>query len=433
MSFLKNYRDFVSNTESPDTYHLWCAMVALSSLVSRKVSVPLGHYNIFANIYVVLVGPPAARKSSAMKNTKAILRHFKIQMCAEATTKEALIREMAEAQKVYTDPKTNRSVQYAPMTVCVTELSQFLAASKENMIDFLTTVWDQDFYNYKTKNKGPNGETNVDEIYGPFLTLLACTTPTWISMYLKADVISGGFSRRAIFVYEDGPDKLIPFPEVTEFARKAWTELVEKATRIKELRGEFEWTPEAHTWYDQWYRNRKREGQQAILGYHESKHDILLKLAMLFAVSERQELILRVEDLEGALALLEVTEVNMERVFTGVGRNELAMAVNTFKEIMRRNDGEISEKALRGETLAMVQEREYLEVINHLRTTEQWVAAEGTDKAGQVRTYYLTTEKARERKLGLKTTAEQLGLPPHGALSSPKTPVEPEAPSTPVA
>lgn len=401
MSFLYNYRQFVKGNEAPENFHMWSAMIVLSSLVSRKVWVPQGYYDIYPNLYVVLVGPPASRKSTAMSIAKQILREVKgVPFSAESTTKEALIREMADNQKVFTDPGTNRAVQYAPMTICVTELSQFLSSSKENMVDFLTTVWDQNYYDYKTKNKGPNGERNEDQIFGPFLNLLACTTPSWISMYLKSDVISGGFSRRAIFVYEERSDKRITFPEITDEAKASWAECLRLAHKIKDLKGVFKWTPDAMAFYDNWYQNLKIPEGHAVVGYHDSKHSLLLKISMLFAVSERQELLMTVKDLQAGLDLLEVTEINLEKVFRGVGRNELAMAISVFQETINRSQGFISDKALRLETITLVNEAEFMQIIDHLRKTEQWFAAEGKDKNGESRVYYMTPQVAKEKKVG---------------------------------
>lgn len=403
-SFLQSYKTYSEGNESHPNFHMWCAMIALSSIASRRVWVPQGYYNVYANLYIVLVGPPASRKTTAMSICKKLLRELKnIPFSAEATTKEALIREMADNQRAFQNPKTGHPIQYAPITVCVTELSQFLAASKENMVDFLTTVWDQDFYDYKTKNKGPNGERNSDEIFGPYLNLLGCTTPSWISSYLKQDVISGGFSRRAIFVYQDTRDRRITFPEITPTMSGAWENVKRISKRIQELKGEFEWHPAAHSFYDNWYQKHTIKQDPALVGYYDSKQILVIKIAMLFALSERQELVLKREDIENALDLLEITETNMLRVFEGVGRNELAMVQAVFHETILRNNGMISYTRLRRETFALCGEQEFSEVIKFLCETGQWrTAVKGTES------FYLTVEESERRR-----TEGQITVKPH--------------------
>lgn len=361
---------------------------------------PQGYYNVYANLYIVLVGPPAARKSTAMSICKRLLRELKtIPFSAEATTKEALIREMADNQRTFDHPISGHKIPYAPITVCVTELSQFLSASKENMVDFLTTVWDQDFYDYKTKNKGPNGERNTDEIFGPYLNLLGCTTPSWISTYLKQDVISGGFSRRALFVYEDTRDRRITFPQITTAMAAEWENVKRISARISELRGEFKWAPDAIEYYDHWYQTHKIKQDPSLVGYYDSKQILVIKIAMLFALSERQEIILRQDDIECALELLEITERNMLRVFEGVGRNELAMTQSVFNEIILRNREAVSDKQLRRDTFSLVNQQEYDEVISYLVKTEQWCLA----KAGDAVWYVTVRESERRKAAGLPT------------------------------
>lgn len=398
-SFLQSYKTYSEGNESHPNFHMWCAMVALSSACSRRVWVPQGYYNVYANLYIVLVGPPASRKTTAMSICKKLLRELKnVPFSAEATTKEALIREMADNQRSFQNPGTGHPIQYAPITVCVTELSQFLAASKENMVDFLTTVWDQDFYDYKTKNKGANGERNSDEIFGPYLNLLGCTTPSWISSYLKQDVISGGFSRRAIFVYQDTRDRRITFPEITPTMAAAWTNVQRIAKRIQDLKGEFKWHPDAEAFYHKWYQTHEIKQVPSLLGYYDSKQILVIKIAMLFALSERQELLLTVDDIENALDLLELTEKNMARVFEGVGRNELAMTQGVFQEIIVRAGGRVSDVALRRDTFSLVNQQEYEEVVAYLYKTLQWQQASAGGKTFHVTASYAAQLKQQAAK-----------------------------------
>ncbi len=394
-SFLQSYKTYSEGNESHPNFHMWCALVALSSACSRRVWVPQGYYNVYANLYVVLVGPPASRKTTAMSICKKLLRELKnVPFSAEATTKEALIRQMADNQDTFTNPSTGHKIQYAPITVCVTELSQFLAASKENMVDFLTTVWDQDFYDYKTKNK-PEGGRNVDEIFGPYLNLLGCTTPSWISNYLKQDVISGGFSRRAVFVYQDTRDRRITFPAITQQMADAWANVQRISKRIQTLKGEFKWHGAAVDFYDHWYQTHTIKNDPSLLGYYDSKQILVIKIAMLFALSERQELVLRQDDIQAAMDVLELTEVNMTKVFQGVGRNELAMTIAVFQETIARYGGRVSDKALRKDTYSLVNEQEFAEVTNHLVKTEAWARATVKDEP-----WFVTAGLSARLKLG---------------------------------
>lgn len=346
MSFLRDYRTFTSGSEAHPTYHTFSALVALSSIISRRVWIEQGYFKVYPNLYVVLVGPPGNRKTSAMSIAKNLIRELKdVPFSAECVTKEKLILDMAEQEKVIDKLPDIYSAQrvFTPMTIMVTELSEFLGAGSIGMINFLTTIYDQDVYEHRTKNRGEV------LITGPFLNLLACTTPDWITTYLRADVISGGFSRRAIFVLETGKSGRIPFPEVSTEAKSAWESVLAYSRRLQKVHGPFVWHPKAKAFYIDWYQNLKMPTEETVVGYYETKHMQLLKISMLIALSESTELVLNTEHLEFGLALLKLAEENLGRVFDGIGRNELNAAASKTLELLTKL--EPSDLTLDGKTL----------------------------------------------------------------------------------
>jgi hypothetical protein len=334
MSFLSAYRDYSSGNEAHPTYHIFSGLIALSSIVGRRVWVDMGSFNYTPNLYVVLVGPSGNRKTTAMTPAKNIIRALGLPFSAECVTKEKLVLDVAASECVIKDmPKEyDKFKVFSPMTCVVTELSEFLGAGGLGMINFLTTIYDQDYYDIRTKNKGDS------VINGPYLCLLACTTPDWITIYLKQDVISGGFSRRAIFVYESTKGSPIPIPVLTPTMERGWQELMAHAKKIKEtVRGPMIWSPDAKAFYENWYcQNFNRPAPHPMLvGYFESKHAQLLKIATLISLSEKLDRVITVDNLQFALDLLGLAEVNMGKVFAGLGRNELNPVANKVIEVLR--------------------------------------------------------------------------------------------------
>tara|TARA_R110000868_G_scaffold136214_2_gene349069 strand:- start:307 stop:1524 length:1218 start_codon:yes stop_codon:yes gene_type:complete len=376
MSFLSDYREFSKGSEAHPTYHTFSALVALSSIISRRVWVEMGYFKVYPNLYVVLVGPPGNRKTSAMSIAKSLIRELKdVPFSAECVTKEKLILDMAEQERAISNiaPAYEAQKVYTPMTIMVTELSEFLGMGSIGMINFLTTIYDQDVYEHRTKNRGEV------LITGPFLNLLACTTPDWITTYLRADVISGGFSRRAIFVLETGKAGRIPFPEVTPEARAAWERVVAYSRRLQTLHGPFVWHPEAKAFYTDWYNNHKMPTEETVVGYYETKHMQLLKISMLIALSESPELILRKSHLEFGFALLRLAEENLNRVFEGIGRNELNGAASKVMDLLTRLEPReltiggttlsvpwMFEKQLHAAMFRVVDQMEMSRVLQHL-------------------------------------------------------------------
>lgn len=390
MSFLREYETFTDGNEAPRLYHLWCSLVALSSLVSRKVWVEMGYFRVYANMYVVLDGPPGARKTTAMSQCKSLLRAVEdVPLSAECQTKESLVKELAGYKRYFALGQNQSPVEYAPITICVTELSQFIGAASAHMIDFLTTIYDETRYANKTKNKGS------EDIVGPYVVLLGCTTPAWITARLRDDVISGGFSRRAVFVYWSGERAKIPRPIVTDAQRVAWDRVVEEAKRIQGLKGVFTWEPDAALWYDDWYINKhKIPKDPTIAGYFESKHIQLVKIAMLVSASEGNSMTLSKVHLELALDILETNEVNMPQVFAGIGRNELNAIASQIMQLLQGEGTMVSEKEIYKTMHREADSSELFKVLTHLVATEQLIKLPRHE--GGLTKYFFTTKENYE-------------------------------------
>lgn len=399
MSFLSDYREYASGSEAHPTYHTFSALVALSSVISRRTWIDMGFFNVYPNLYVILVGPAGNRKTSAMSVAKGLLRELKgkVPFSAECVTKEKLVLDIRDNERIIEKFSVEVSEEvikkqriYTPMTVMVTELSEFLGAGGVGMINFLTTIYDQDFYDHRTKNKGDV------LITGPFLNLLACTTPDWITAYLRTDVISGGFSRRAIFVLETGKSGRIPFPEVTPTMRAAWDKCVAYANSLSRVAGPFKWDPSAREFFSDWYKKLSIPTDPMIVGYYETKHMQLLKVSMLLALSESPDLVLRIPHLQSGLALLQLAEDNLLRVFSGIGRNVLnaasqkvmdqmhMLAVTNVKHPLTQQPVSVKvlpEKQLRASLWREVNGQEMDAVLTHLIDAdklERWTVTGGS-------------------------------------------------------
>ena len=362
MSFLSDYRIYSSGNESPPTYHLFSSLVALASVISRRVWIDMGYFVIYPNLYVILVGPPGNKKSTAIGLARGLLHRLKtVPFSGECTSKEKLVLDMVAGERLLENnpPFADTQRVYSPLTIMVSELSEFLQISTDNMIGFITDVFDINFpYEHKTKNKGSV------VINGPYLCILAGTTPSWMTTYLRSDIITGGFTRRCIFIYEQDRPKRIAFPKdnISQEHINAWQRVFLASERISKLKGEFQWTPEAREFYRHWYENLKVPSDANTVGYYETKHIQLLKLAMLYAISETEALTIRIDDLRAGLDFLSLVEANLARVFEGMGSNQLNAASARLLDTLRSTP--VAEFTLNGKTLkAHIYPRKKLEVV----------------------------------------------------------------------
>lgn len=343
--FLQNYLKYAEGYETPQIYDLWSALSTIASVVNRKVWVDQGYFRVYPHMYVVLVGPPGGRKTSAMEISQLMLEDIgDVMFAGTAMTKEALTRKlMQEGTKTF--PLADGSLkEYTPMTLCLTELSHFLGINSAHMIDLLTTIYDKENYKSETKHQGN------DIIPGPGLNILACTTPSNITRYLKEDIISGGFSSRTNFVLSDEDGEPIPRPKLTLDAVAAREACLTWAKELQTVSGEFAMTEEGGAWYDEWYielwNSLKHTPETVIKGYYRRKHLHLLKLSMMYALSSSKELVLTPTHFQLALATLSKSERNLERVYEGVGRNELSAIQAKAMDYIYAAKGAIVEKEM---------------------------------------------------------------------------------------
>lgn len=395
MSFLKDYAICSQNNEAPPTYHLYASLVALASIVSGKVWLDLGLFSIRPNLYVILTGPPGVKKTTAMAITKRLLRELGggVPLSAEAETKEALTLAMAAKSRVCqltpgVVPKNfgpldeDRSkFLFSPMTVCVTEFSQFVGTSSaSHMLDFLTTIYDEESYTNSTKGKG------TDKIPMPYLNLLGCTVPDWITARLKEDVITGGFSRRAIFVYETSTGLRIPIPTVSAEMESAWTRLVDTSRKLLAIKGPYQWGENAKDFYCDWYTNLKKPDDPLLEGWYNSIHIQMLKISMLISASEwdfQSQHTIEIPHMQMSMELLTIIESNIPKVFKGVGRNELFGISNKIVELLDRSpDKQLPERFVKKELFREANIDEISKIILHLLAIRTIIRVSGTLRPG---------------------------------------------------
>lgn len=315
-NWLNAYMEYTKECESPDNFHIWCALSDLAAVVRRNVVLDQGNYVLFPNLYVALVGPPArTAKSTAIRMGRQLITQVPgIVIGPDACSREQLIRAMS----------TSKLDNKCCMTIHSTEFSSIIDTSGILMIQFLTDIYDCDYNNprgwrYETKTQGK------DEIINPFLNMLVGTTPSYIAESMPDSIIGHGFTSRTIFVHEDkerfeNPRPKAPDPALVEA-------LVRDLTRIANMHGVFQWDKSGQDAYDAFYHDlyRKIPEDHRLEGYHFRKKIHVLKTAMLLSMAERDELLLDKVMIETAAKLLDAIEPQMARTFSAVGKYDKAI------------------------------------------------------------------------------------------------------------
>lgn len=344
-NWIRAYLDYTSESESPESYHLWAGISAIASAVRRNVWLDQGLYVLFPNLYIAFIGPPArTAKSTALYMQKGIINNIPgVKMGPAACSREQLIRAMAES----------KFDNQCALTIHSSEFSDLIDTSGILMIQFLTTIYDGNYvdaagWKYETKHQGK------DNIINPFLNMIIGTTPSYFAESMPESIVGHGFTSRTIIVYEEKERHQNPRPRANDSAlAKA---LVDDLRHISRIRGEFRWggkvlrkdsdgndVTEAMETYDRYYRTLYDNvpTDHRIEGFHWRKKTHVLKVAMLLALAERDDLIIQSRDIEVAAQFLRDLEPSMARAFSAVGRNEFASVIERIGNQVRLA-GEIS-------------------------------------------------------------------------------------------
>lgn len=326
-NFLHAYEVYSSGNEAPEIYHRWTALSCLACFVSRRVWVPQGFLTVYPNLYIVFVGKPGNGKSTAMGIGRKLVRSLDkfCPIVPPSITREALTQDMGDKESKYYKQFSyqGKSVDYVPALIFANEMVTFLGqANPMGMIEFLTDIWDEDMFEVKTKNKG------CDVIPHPFVNLLGCMTPETTGNLLKEQIISGGFERRAVFVHATRSTLSFPRPIITPEQVLARDWLVKWASQLCMLVGQMNWTKGAEEVFDHWYVKNKDYYTHHVNGwmegYYTSKDVLVIKLAMLYSLSESVNMTLEPRHINQALNILSEAELGMKKVFAGTGSNEQA-------------------------------------------------------------------------------------------------------------
>lgn len=406
-------QDFVyynSGNESPPIFHQWAALALLGAVLGRKASFAFSPYfKIHGNLYVVLVGTAGSGKSTAKSNVKEIfIEEFPDLMISDSIqSREDIIKKMGsdECECTILDPNNpGKFIEYRPFFAIVNEFASFLSVDKQKMVEFLVDIFDENHF-----STGFKGDPNTKQKYkNPYFSILACATPNWIMTNLKLDLFEGGLGRRLIIVYAE-KKKCIAKPKLPPGAEEAQERVLNHLRKVRSFTGEFTMTQEADDWWVKWYEDPKRKTKDnpIMAQFHETKHVMVLKVAMLLALNELPlNAVIDKEHLEVALAMISELEPEVVRLTGGIGRNELAGISAKMLDTILVNGECIGEKRLKANYFRDLQTPEYVQCLNHLVDTGQVYRMQLIAEGDTTQREYVMTPKYHARlqeKFGSKT------------------------------
>ena len=324
-NWIDGFLKYTDNSEPPYLFRKWTAISCIATALQRKVRVDWGaSLTFFPNLYVVLVGPSATGKGTAMNPGLSLISEItNIRLSAQATSLQALIRHLKDTNLTDIDMKTGDQIFHSSLTIFSKEFTVFLGYHNRELMAALCDWYDCDRkWVYETISR------KKEEITGVWVNLLAGTTPDLIQSSLPIESIGGGLTSRIIFVFEEKQGKLVTIPTETNAERELYNFLLSDLEKISLLSGQFQWTEGFINLWDEWCRNAYINPpfhSNKFDGYLGRRRVHLMKLSMIYSAAHGEHnLVLTKDDLTAAIEMLEEVENKMGMTFKGVGQSDLA-------------------------------------------------------------------------------------------------------------
>lgn len=348
---------------------MWSGLSAISATLKRNVKLYYKGFEIFPNMYVVLVGPPGIGKGLSISPvvdlaTKANVVNY----LSDRITAEKILERLAngfQRASISTSPTGVTSLMSTEHTATIVsrELPVFLSSS-EWMPSLLCELWDRNSFDYQTKNKGSMFIKDM------CVGLLAACVPDYIRKLTKDSnaPVTSGFTARSIFVYANRKSKSLDTTDAVWLQPNGYKSnlhdnLVEDLKDIAQANGDFQLTHEAKLLWKATYSGyglvQEDYEIEALANFKSRVPSHVLKTAMALSISDSNDLVITMSHLQTAIKMVEDIRDNVNITFRAVGESPIAASLGrvmdfiekrgaaTYKEILKFNKQHVTEEQLK--------------------------------------------------------------------------------------
>ena len=321
---LKDIIQLAENQEAADFSYLWAGLSCIAAQLARNVYIPFGNGKIYPNLYVMFVGDPGKRKSTAIKDLKKRIKAAGYQnICGDKVTMQKYLLDLAGVGEGSIEDSnitefnlgiTLGANDYVESYINQDEFSDFIGINNYPFISLLGNFWDIDEpYVYRTKN----GQSI--EIPSPIVNILGATTPSQFNTIFPPAISEQGFLSRLIIVNIPESKRKIarPLPSDASVVEK----VVDGLKAVRKLSGELVMSDAVWAKLEEIYLSWQPVEDTRFAHYSTRRHTQLLKLCILSTCS-RYTIEMSVDDVVFANTLLSFTEHFMPQALGQFGKNK---------------------------------------------------------------------------------------------------------------
>lgn len=377
------YFQYVGETESPATFHRWSALATIGAFLGRRYSFQLGHSRINPNIYVMLMGSPGTRKSTAIKVASSLIQKAGYSsVAATKTTKEKFLCDLAgevsefdalaEAEDIMErnlfGPATAAD---AEILIAADEFNIFIGNGNIEFLSLLGTLWDYDgIFEDKKKN------SKSLKILNPTVSILSGNTPVGFSLAFPPEAIGQGIFSRLLLVHGENTGRKITFPtppslEVTSALVQAFQQMKAIATGTATLSAESEKALDAI------YQGQLGTSDVRFESYNNRRFTHLLKLCLITSASSFRNTI-ELDDVILANTILTHTEHTMSKALGEFGKARHSDVAHKVLQYLESKVAVVSVKELWKQVHNDMEDIKQLrDLLSNLQIADKILSAQG--------------------------------------------------------
>lgn len=377
VNFLDAWNEIHANSKSPMQFFRWSAISMVAMMLERNVYLPFAGNALYPNMYILLVGESASKKTTALVEGKNKMEaagypnftpnrltmktwariftlNFKLRKLEYGLNNTNILKHDALSEILSTTGAPKQTVKDASLSranmlstrmllekeldaltgmddmrrinavgAIASEFSEFVPSNSAPLLYSLTDLYDTHVYNYY--------EFDVNSVvYQPCVNLIGGITPASLALKFEVKALEAGFLTRVILVHSEPKDEVID-PLTQGFNLSDDNYSLSMLRQIRNMRGIFSVSDNAKKLAAHIDKHQPVIEDIRLKQFNGRRYAHLMKIAMVRAAGD-----LRMEikhgDVYWANSVLTFTELNMPDALGDFGTTpELAVKSAVIK------------------------------------------------------------------------------------------------------
>lgn len=391
MDLYDAYFAYTNETEAPKIYHRWSLTTSIGALLGRTLYVNHGHSRHFPNVYCMCLGEPGARKSTAIKLAKKLIRLAGYEtFAADRSSREKFLLDLdgsdtdeSNAVNGNGNSKSNYDAMLEknlwggddvslkePREVFIVadEFNEFAGAGNLTFFTTLGNLWDWDDETTSYADKVKNSKSV--SIYQPTVSMLGGNTPDNFARAFPTELMGQGFLSRMLLIHGEPTGKKIAWPPVP--LQEDTDALVSLLRAIKQTNqnGEVKLTKEAKRLCEEIYTQSQPIEDRRFATYSGRRFTQLLKLSIsVMAAKFKNEI--DEEVIIYTNTMLSAAELLMPKAIGEFGKSKNSDVTNKIMEMLYAASKPVTIKDIFKSVVQDIKMTELAEIMRSLQISEK--------------------------------------------------------------